>query len=379
MPTAAAASPAGDAFRTATANQLKTQLLDPASADLFAVSYMQLCRVSYDVLPSAIPMDVANPKTVYPWGDGHWKCTWGPALDPVQANLAYVATYYQAGLPIAVVVVFRGTDLTDDVWGDLWEAFEDLTVAIQAPLPWLADPSIKIAAGTLDALDTIMGLTSNGQNLLGYLHATLSDPANANPVLVVTGHSLGGCIASVAAPWLKVSLNAAGVNNPLVPVTFAAPTAGNKGFADYFAKQFAYCPRYYNKLDVVPLGWEDLAGVKTVYGQCGISIPFPARLVVDIWQDALNVTGASYAQPPTNRAPLAGTCFKTSDWYSELAFQHATTTYLHLMGVTAPQTALLNTLPARSNRPPAVARRVDWLSRQVERNPAIANIVPGPA
>ena len=379
MSTAADASPAGDPFRMASAEELKAELLQQAAADMFAVSYLQLCRVSYDVLPSAIPGDVANPKTVYPWGDGHWQCTWGPALDPVQANLAYVATYYQGGSPVAVVVVIRGTDLTDDVWGDLWEAFEDLAVAFQSPLPWLLDPNVAVADGTLDALDTIMGLTWNGQNLLSYLLATLRNPANQNPVLVVTGHSLGGCLASVAAPWLKVSLSASGIQNPIIPVTFAAPTAGNAGFANYFTNQFPYCPRYYNELDVVPMGWENLAGVKTVYQQCGLAIPLPADLAVNLWGDAMNVTGASYAQPATMRAPLQGACFKTSDWYSELGFQHATTTYLSLMGVTAPQTALANTLPARSNRPLAVSRRVDWLSRQQERTPAIAQILAAPA
>ena len=379
MSTAADASPAGDPFRMTSAEELKTELLKQASADVFAVSYLQLCRVSYDLLPSAIPADVANPKTVYPWGDGHWQCTWGPALDPVQANLVYVATYYQAGLPVALVVVIRGTDLTDDVWGDLWEAFEDLSVAFQTPLPWLVDPNIMIAEGTLGALDTLMGLTSNGQNLLSYLLTTLGNPINQNPVLIVTGHSLGGCMASVAAPWLKVSLNGSGINNPIVPVTFAAPTAGNAGFADYYTKQFPYCPRYYNDLDVVPRGWENLAGVKTVYQQCGLTIPFPADLVVNLWQDAMNVTGASYAQPAAMRAPLPGACFTTSDWYSELGFQHATTTYLALIGVTAPQTALANTLPARSNRPLSVSRRVDWLTRQQERTPAMARIVAAPA
>lgn len=379
MPTAAAASPAGDPFHSASAQELKTELLQQTSADLFAVSYLQLCRVSYDLIPGAIPNDVANPKTVYPWGDGHWLCTWGPALDPMQANLAYVATYYQAGLPVALVVVIRGTDLTDDVWGDLWEAFEDLSVAFQTPLPWLLDPTVKIAEGTLGALDTLMGLTSNGQTLLSYLLAVLGNPSNQNPVLIVTGHSLGGCIASVAAPWLKVSLRGSGISNPVVPITFAAPTAGNPGFANYFGTQFPYFSRYYNQLDVVPMGWENLAGVKTVYQQCGLTIPLPADLVVNLWRHAMDVTGAAYAQPTTMGEPLQGACFETSDWYSELAFQHATTTYLALMGVSAPQTALANTLPARSNRPLAATRRTDWLTRQRERTPAMGQILAAPA
>jgi hypothetical protein len=328
------------------------------------------------VLPSSIPGDVANPKTVYPWGDGYWRCTWGPALDPVEANLVYVATYYQAGLPVALVVVVRGTDVTDDVWGDLWEAFEDLMVLVQVPLPWLRDSTPQIAEGTLAALDTIMGLTSNGQNLFGYLLATLADPANENPVLVVTGHSLGGCIASVAAPWLKAALSSVNVNNPIVPVTFAAPTAGNAAFATYFTNQFSYCPRYYNTLDVVPMACANLAGMKTVYQPCGISIPLSADLLIDSMQEAMNLAGVSYAQPATMRAPLRGACFPTSDWYTQLAYQHHATTYLTLMGVTMPQTALANRLPARSNRAPALNRRVDWLTRQRERTPGLAAMAP---
>ena len=234
---------------------LKARLASSAlgPTDIFGLSYIQLCGLSYDVVPADIPAQVADPANVTPWGEGSWSCIWGPALDPDEANLVYVAAYTEAGLPVAAVVVVRGTDVTNDAWGDLKEAFEDLTAAYQVNLPWHGDPSVLVADGTLDALTTIEMMQSGGKRLRDFLAGFLGDPANERPVPVVTGHSLGGCVATVLAPWLKTSLKRIGVEAPVVPCTFAAPTAGNQAFTRYFADLFPYAPRYYNNLDVVPL------------------------------------------------------------------------------------------------------------------------------
>lgn len=320
-----------------------------APTDIFSYSFMQLCGLSYAAIPADIPALVAQPGNVSTWGAGRWQCMWGPVLDSEQANLVYVAAYYDgpSGLPVAAVVVIRGTDITDDVWGDLWEAFEDLDVALQYPMPWAPWSPARVAGGTLDALTTIQGLLSSGRTLVEFLASFLGNPANQNPVLVVTGHSLGGCLGSVAAPWLRVALAGRGVTAPIVPTTFAAPTAGNQAFADYLGATFQYAPRYYNTLDLVPHLWGDLPGVKTLYDEYELSTPLLVDAAVDTIEGLIYAGGASYAQP-AGAGTLTGTFCMDFTWKEEVSTQHDHRNYIALMGGGNP--ACYNSLLRPRNR-----------------------------
>ena len=343
---------------------------DSAGSDYFSLAYMQLCGLSYWPTHRQIPAMVADPANVAPWGDGRWTCIWGPAVDWDNANLVYVAAYYDrpTGLPVAAVVVVRGTDLTDDVWGDLKEAFEDLEVPFQYEPPWLRGSQALVAGGTLDALTTIEGLASPswapapGQRLRPFLAGFLANPANQVPVLVVTGHSLGGCVASVLAPWLRSALAAAGVVSPMVPATFAAPTAGNAGYADYLNGTYQYAPRYYNTLDVVPCAWADIPRIKKIYDDFGLGTPELVKLTFDGFEGAMEVTGASYAQP-AGRGPLAGTfCFNFT-WYQEISTQHDHRNYIAMVGGGNP-TCYSDTRPRNRHYDPA--RRAEVLAAAAE-------------
>jgi hypothetical protein len=120
---------------------------------------------------------------------GKWQCTWGPATDPDDTNLVFVAT--------CAIVVIRDTDVdTGDICGIIKQAFEDFTVIFQSTPPWLSsDSGVYVVDQTLAGLETIQGLTSGNQSLEAYL----TSPANGNPVLVAAGHSLGGCLTTVTA------------------------------------------------------------------------------------------------------------------------------------------------------------------------------------
>jgi triacylglycerol lipase len=298
--------------------------------DLFCLSYVQLCGLSYDVDTAGIPAAVAAPGNVQTWSrQGRWSCVWGPVLDEHEANLVYVAAYHSVPgtPPTALVVVVRGTDVTDDAWGDFKEAFEDLAGWGQQTPPWLSDPDILVSEGVLDALTTVAGLRSNGATVSEFLAGQLGGDSSRNPVLVVTGHSLGGCVTTVLAPWLMSSLAAAGVRVRTVPATFAAPTAGNQAYADYLARTFLYAPRYYNNLDAVPRGWAELDSIRTIYDAEGLSTPWVVDGTIDGFVWVMGETGATYAQPGGDR-PLEGVFCLELDWYSQIGAQHDHNNYI---------------------------------------------------
>jgi triacylglycerol lipase len=324
----------------ATVDERKQAMLQPAAAsfptDPFAVAYLQLCQVSYLDL-SVIPSSVAALPPLDPGGS--WQCIWGPAQNSDESNLVFVAEYTMAaGMPpVFAAVVTRGTDVdVNDWWGILVQIWEDLDVTSQVSMPWdLSNPAL-IASGTVDGLEDVQSLLSGGQTLLDFLVSYLGDTANANPVLVTTGHSLGGCLTSVIAPWLKTLL-ASRLSNfiPIVPATFAAPTAGDANFAQYFQSSFSYALRVFNSLDIAPFAWGDINVVDDIYTPCGIDVPDLVYATAAGWNDLMWLAGVSYAQPATNQVPLEGACSGGTDWYDEGMHQHHTTTYMTLLGGTS--------------------------------------------
>ena len=86
--------------------------------------------------------------------------------------------------------------------------------------------------------------------------------------ILITGHSLGGCLASALAPCVA---NWVGSASALSVYTIAAPSPGNTEFADYYNALFtdqsghSTAFRFFNSLDVVPNAWASLDTVETYY------------------------------------------------------------------------------------------------------------------
>jgi pimeloyl-ACP methyl ester carboxylesterase len=103
-------------------------------------------------------------------------------------------------------------------------------VNIGSAVEWdhAAAAGARIAAGAHEGLTVLTSLVDErGDTLVEHLEKTV--PAGAS--VVVTGHSLGGCLASVLAMHLN---HVAGGKFKVRPITFAAPTAGDLRFAERY-------------------------------------------------------------------------------------------------------------------------------------------------
>ncbi|MBI3676485.1 MAG: lipase family protein [Proteobacteria bacterium] len=295
------------------------------------ISFMQLSGVAYEKTKELIRSAVADPSEVTPWAGGKWKVTWGPALGDGQANLIYVASLVTGAndWPIVTAVVVRGTDVDVNWEGLLTQLREDLTPEFQSPLPWLPIPSpVLIADGSLLGFHSVTRAKDADVTVLDYLKSVRTKYAAQPPRLVVTGHSLGGCIASVLAPYLDVMLNLTAPKVLTLPCTFAAPSAGNKAFAEYFEKRFAVSRRFFNTLDVIPCAWNELNRIPFIYLP---KIETPALVDDFVVFFDLALDGKHYTQVATP-APLPGVFdSSTGDWYAEMGHQHNHETYIALM------------------------------------------------
>lgn len=155
-------------------------------------------------------------------------------FQPVEAALtdtqAFVASNDQV-----VVAAFRGTEPKIQDW---------LTDARTAPVPFHVG---KVHRGFLRAFDSIWELVA----------AEISRQQTRGQTLWLTGHSLGGALATLAAAKLRLGPDPKEVHGLY---TFGCPRVGDLDFRVAFDSDFsARAFRYVNEDDVVPqLAPEDL-------------------------------------------------------------------------------------------------------------------------
>lgn len=176
-----------------------------------------------------------------------WTAAW-VATQPVNGNTAFVG--YDGSSQYAVAI--RGSLLNFS-----WQAFDnwfyqDLDVFVQVPWTIGGDRSAMIAQGASNGLSDLNNLVDgNGVSMISFLESVLTGSTS----LTVTGHSLGGNLSTVLAPWIYYTLQNANKTVPPMSVyTFAAPAAGNEAFANDFDKLFAGSSwRYQVENDIVPM------------------------------------------------------------------------------------------------------------------------------
>jgi len=212
----------------------------------------------------------------------------------------------------------------------LLDLYETLDIDQQAYLPYsqLQPGNAKIAAGLLEAIQSISDFSYNGRNITQIVN---NIPKGSK--VYITGHSLGGMLATAFAVKMACS-------NPkeldIIPYTFGTPAAGNKSFGDLFNRHssqclFSHSSRCVNSRDIIPYAWHDLQGIPAIdYGN--IKFPIDFTLCLDCIARLLILSRVAYVQPSL-KLQLPGKIEPGAGFFQEAMLQHHHNTYLELLGL----------------------------------------------
>jgi hypothetical protein len=275
-----------------------------------------------------------------------WEAVW-VGLSNDRANMSFLVRNVPEN---KLAAVFRGTD-----FGMVLDRDEDFRVSKVVPFPQGGPSAGRISEGSMEAFNEVTNsqFVEKGTTLLSELQG-LVPAAGPGVKLYVTGHSLGGAIATTVGLFLDQQAKANGWDAVLEVYTYAAPTAGLNDFAAAFDAAFPESSwRIHNVIDAVPCAWQSLADIKRFYPG-GPSATFEVKALVDAVE--LHASGHPYTQPSVNPVPLnqgakplkdpAHLREDTVDFLHQIAFEHHGNTYLKLLG--APQ---IPTLPSRGESP----------------------------
>jgi triacylglycerol lipase len=268
---------------------------------------------------------------------GDWSVVWGP-YDDSYGNLCYVAKSASTG---NYALAIRGSETSVSI-DTLYNWFYNLYVTYQSAWPYLpSQPQAMLSYGAYAQASAMTLATSNGQTLGDYLTKTI--PLTAT--VTVTGHSLGGNLATVLASWISYQRGPAGsAPDPNTQIyTYAAPSAGNSAFALGFNARLPNSYRYWNSLDAIPHAWETLLELEWIYNGIGIVTPSWAKDTIDGLEIALAASelyyNSVYTQPNGDGTELTGTASSASTTFiAEVAYQHQCNVYLGLLGAPLIQT-----------------------------------------
>ncbi|HXV78982.1 MAG TPA: lipase family protein [Candidatus Binatia bacterium] len=292
---------------------------------LAAITYAPAEDIGSYLLPTTNPPNATN---------GDWTLVWGPTVTAIdKGNLMFVA---YNGSTNQYTIAVRGTYPYFSL-ALLVDLYQDLDVS--HPHPW-EYPSVSgalVAGGTIDGLNDLVAMSSDGVAFHTFIESKIA-PSGAD--IFVTGHSLGGALTTVLAPWLVYRLSQINAKNAVLPYTYAGPTAGNTAFASFYTGLFKNSSRYYNVIDIVPKAWADLSSIKNLYSSPGPACPWELKDTIGLTSDWLKAIKVSYTQPNGAGESLPGVPSPASDFFAEALDQHDHNYYLKLLGApTVPITA----------------------------------------
>jgi Lipase (class 3) len=267
-----------------------------------------------------------------------WQVVWGPAVNVDRSNLAYVARNSVTG---QLAVSIRGSDFS--FWLNWIQDLAAITLVPYNQFVPSASSTSQIARGTAIGLRNVLRMQDGTESLETFLTAA----PEGTPILL-TGHSLGGCLASALAPCVA---DWRGSTASIFVYTIAAPSPGNAEFADYYNALFtdesgSTAFRFFNTLDVVPNAWATLDNVETYYPplvSCSSEITrLVARAETAVagkycqlgevaMGSAVELSGTIVTPFGATRGRLEANAFENALFLWEAAQQHACTTYQVLL------------------------------------------------
>lgn len=299
-----------------------------------------------------------------------WSVVWGPTVD-WYGNRVYVARSASSG---KYAVAIRGTD-TNPGWDALINMYEDLNVLWQAPWKYFhGEENAMISQGAYQQISYLLSdAIWDGITLYDFIKEIPEGTA-----IAVTGHSLGANLATVLGSWISFERGPkTDAQDPLTEVyTFAAPSPGNRAFASAYNKRLPQSYRYWNVRDVVPHAWDQLSAIYSIYDSIGIPTPeyiVNAVLGMQIALEASEIYYNSYYQQTNGEGSKLSSDLLpiTTDWVTEVLYQHGVNTYLGMLDAPPLQSSLtlkrgglsaappiLRISPTEAKVPPALVAQV---------------------
>jgi hypothetical protein len=259
---------------------------------------------------------------------GQWKLAWGPGVSLSRGNLMYVAVDSTSDTTYFTIAV-RGTD-----WEFPSNIEEDMEVwnLVRYPYGGAGD---SVAEGSFYGLDTLLAATDpiQGQTLEKFLDAI----PLGHLKMYVTGHSLGGALATLVTSWF-VYRNYTN-KFKLETYTFASPSVGNASFVDHYHTSLlsagAENHRVVNTKDLVPYAWAGLNNI--IHDNVPIQVPLSVAVSIGLIQSYFNTYGIVYKHVET-RVPIGyltptdcNSGSYTEQYFCWVAFEHNTNNYLRLL------------------------------------------------
>lgn len=256
-----------------------------------------------------------------------WKLAWGPGMSPSGGNLVYAAVDSTSDT-IQYAICVRGTIL------NLSNIEEDLDVIYL--VPWTYGMSgDSIAYGSAQGFDTLMLTTDpvSSATLESFLNS-LNAPKQK---MFITGHSLGGAMATLMQSWfVKKGFTS---KFKLKGYTFAAPTVGTPVFVSSFHSMLtgagAENHRCVNSKDVVPYLWAGLYNITP--DNIPTQVPPLVSAICTTAANYLRDSGIVYKHVETRQDlgtmdPVGcGTPGQYSTYECWVGFEHSSATYLRLL------------------------------------------------